>query len=203
MSIEPRPIGDGPEESTAGGCRPGALVDEQFIAGVAAPRDEGQVEGSLGDPITACVHHAGISPLRMAESSQVTDEALMSRAELTGQFPPGPPRFEHVERQQVGPPDIAPGPEKEDGLPVFHGKSFRSLGPFLLQHLMEVIPLRSQSKGSGESALFPLPTSIDTLLELWPSIQQEVAHCIACVCVALNSLWGGLSLGRVPTRRSV
>ena len=185
----------GPGASTAGGCRPGVPEVEKFDAVDANPREEEVDERPLSGPLSACVHHAGISPGQTTVMPTVADEPLTSSGALLKQFPPGPPRFEHVERLQARPSVTVPGPEKDEGESFFHGKSVRQLGPFLLQHLMEVLPLRSQTKGGGNSALFPLPTSIDTLVALWPTIQQEVSQWILCVCVALNSLWGGLKFG--------
>ena len=75
------------------------------------------------------------------------------------------------------------------------GKSVQHLGSFVLQRLMEVTSLRSQLTGGGDSALFPLPTSIVVLQTLWTMIHPEVLNWVVCVCLGLNSLWGGVNLG--------
>lgn len=71
------------------------------------------------------------------------------------------------------------------------GLSFAECGPRVFQRLLEVVPLRSQSKGrDSTAAIFPLPTSKNSLLECFPGLCDSVATWCLCVCVGLNSLWG-------------
>lgn len=56
---------------------------------------------------------------------------------------------------------------------------------------MGVFPLRSSTTGKGKADIFPLPTSIVFLKGLWDGVDEDVVSWVACVCLSLNSLWGG------------
>ena len=79
---------------------------------------------------------------------------------------------------------------KEGDCSSFEGQRIDRLGSLILQRLMEVAPLRSKTMGRGETAFFPLPTSISVLGSLWPTRRREVIDWVTCVCVGLNSFWG-------------
>lgn len=65
------------------------------------------------------------------------------------------------------------------------------LGSRVLQGFLEVLPLRSQTKeGRDGGSLFPLPTSRNTLKDLFPDLAEEGMSWLIGVCVSLNSLWG-------------
>ncbi len=79
-----------------------------------------------------------------------------------------------------------------DGL---NGVSFRELGPFILQRLLEVsicFPLRSQSTGNGRLRdVFPLPTSREILRDVGNLSSPQATSWLISLCIGLNSLWGG------------
>eukprot|EP00438_Fugacium_kawagutii_P035425 Skav206960 [mRNA] locus=scaffold255:97287:103925:- [translate_table: standard] len=65
-------------------------------------------------------------------------------------------------------------------------------GFFLFQRLLEVVPLCSQPTGKVEpKAVFPLPTSRSILIENFPELSESELCWLLCVCVSLNSFWGG------------
>lgn len=75
------------------------------------------------------------------------------------------------------------------------GKGILEMGPKVLQWVLEVFPLRSQSTGEGGSfSLFPLPTSRASLLNVFPSLETAEVSWLICICVSLNSIWGGALL---------
>ena len=118
-----------------------------------------------------------------------------SGAAQVGTFPPNPPRFEVVEDEPSHQQPCQDVMEKGESALDLDGRSVQQLGSFLLQRLMEVTSLRSQLTGCGDTALFPLPTSINLLQTLWATIDSEVLNWVVCVCLGLNSLWGGDNLG--------
>ena len=80
----------------------------------------------------------------------------------------------------------------QDGSPRQSGEKVSELGARVLQCILEVFPLRSQSMGGGDGKLlFPLPTSRDTLALVCPSVSGCELNWLLCVCVGLNSFWGG------------
>ena len=119
----------------------------------------------------------------------------MSSSAQAMTFPPCPLLFESVEDVRGEQQPCQDVMEKGDSALNLDGKSVQQLGSLVLQRLMEVASLRSQTTGGGDSALFPLPTSIDVLRTLWTNIDPEVLNWIVCVCLGLNSLWGGECLG--------
>ena len=94
-------------------------------------------------------------------------------------------------------------PHAEKDLPGsrFRHASVSGLGSFLVQRLLEVLPLRSKLMGRvSTSAMLPLPTSRDVLLHLWPGTPEEVLMWVLAVCLSLNSIWGGsLHTDKQPT----
>ena len=82
--------------------------------------------------------------------------------------------------------------KKENPLLSLKGETLGSCGRFLLQRLLEVLPLRSQYMGGGNvRSIFPLPTSRDVLEKEFPDLNVDETVWLACVCVSLNSVWGG------------
>ena len=72
------------------------------------------------------------------------------------------------------------------------GKCLGSCGHVLLQKLLEVIPLRSKTKGKREkTAIFPLPTSRVQLQKAFPELSEDEVSWTVALCVSLNSFWGG------------
>ena len=72
------------------------------------------------------------------------------------------------------------------------GRTLKNLGSFLLQGILEVVPLRSKSMGrQNRGSLFPLPTSRDILKERVPEFDDESLSWLLGLFVSLNSFWGG------------
>ena len=70
--------------------------------------------------------------------------------------------------------------------------SIKGVGVQVLQKFLEVLPLRSKSTGSGQvDTLFPVPTSRTILQSLYPSLDQSEISWFCCICLGLNSFWGG------------
>eukprot|EP00438_Fugacium_kawagutii_P006828 Skav227026 [mRNA] locus=scaffold456:236256:249187:+ [translate_table: standard] len=108
------------------------------------------------------------------------------RSQEVDSFPPEPPA-DAVEAK----PDVTKA-KKADLLSSMAGLRFGSLGQILLGKLLEVLPLRSKSTGKpGNKSLFPLPTSSSVLLGVCPGICDDVVGWVLCMCLSLNSLWGG------------
>eukprot|EP00438_Fugacium_kawagutii_P032414 Skav234917 [mRNA] locus=scaffold840:917441:922639:+ [translate_table: standard] len=84
-------------------------------------------------------------------------------------------------------------PEKKDG--ACSGDGMGGLvgwGPVLLQQLLEVLPLCSKAMGKGfGGGVYPLPTSGSLLVEFTGSPEGPKTTWLQCLCVALNSMWGG------------
>eukprot|EP00438_Fugacium_kawagutii_P030494 Skav202357 [mRNA] locus=scaffold53:218927:223660:- [translate_table: standard] len=71
------------------------------------------------------------------------------------------------------------------------GKTLKGLGPLVLQHLLEAVPLRSSTTGSGRvPGIFPLPTSRMKLSMACPNLDDEGLSWLVAICVSLNSIWG-------------
>ena len=91
---------------------------------------------------------------------------------------------------KTGPHDSLPS-KKGEAVSLLVGKTLGQTGTFLLQSLLEVLPLRSKLKGKYEKcSLFPLPTSREALEKVHPSMNFDEVSWFVCVCVSLNSLWG-------------
>eukprot|EP00438_Fugacium_kawagutii_P023978 Skav204023 [mRNA] locus=scaffold229:88479:92291:+ [translate_table: standard] len=79
-----------------------------------------------------------------------------------------------------------PGP-----LQGLEGRTLGELGPWLLQQLLECLPLRSKTTGRRSSvSIFPLPTSRSCFDDLGLSLSGDEVSWMLCTCLALNSLWG-------------
>ena len=134
--------------------------------------------------------------------STVADEVSMSGADLFQEFPPRPPSFHGSGSEGAAPAQVVMTAEKSarDLGPV--GSSVSESGSFLVQKLLEVLPLRSKSTGKVDSsALLPLPTSRHVFMHLWPDCPEQVLQWVTCVCLSLNSFWGELIFAdREPTR---
>ena len=80
------------------------------------------------------------------------------------------------------------------GAQCLEGLTLGKLGARVLQLLLEVIPLRSQSTGNRSSvSAYPLPTSREWLQECFPSFNGEEISWLLCLCVGLNTVWGGVT----------
>lgn len=82
------------------------------------------------------------------------------------------------------------GPDKKS-LSELEGLGVHEMGHKILQWLLEVVPVRGQSKGGGNGlSLFPLPTSSLSLGRASPSLSALDLSWLVSTCVSLNSLWG-------------
>eukprot|EP00438_Fugacium_kawagutii_P003204 Skav218049 [mRNA] locus=scaffold214:1185583:1189080:- [translate_table: standard] len=81
---------------------------------------------------------------------------------------------------------------KSDAVTGLGGMSLSECGTHVLQQILEILPLRSQNLGVGcGSTVYPLPTSRTEIAKSVPvTSDDELAWCL-CVCISLNSLWGG------------
>ena len=81
--------------------------------------------------------------------------------------------------------------EKSSESAIFSGKTLGNSGARLLQYLLEVFTLRSQTTGlRDKSAIFPLPTSRSKLAEAFPKLRDDELSWLVICCVCLNSYWG-------------
>lgn len=81
---------------------------------------------------------------------------------------------------------------KKDARDSVAGLRLGECGVLLAKKLLEVLPLRSQTTGKGNSGgIFPLPTSRSCFLDLEPSLNNEELAWMGCVTSSLNSMWGG------------
>ena len=91
--------------------------------------------------------------------------------------------------------------KKGDVLQQLTGKVLGSCGPWLLQKVLEVLPLRSKFTGKATCrTLFPLPTSRSILCEAFPSLSDDEMTWLVCVCMGLNSMWGETTFSDSPIR---
>eukprot|EP00435_Cladocopium_sp_Y103_P064326 s581_g26.t1 len=81
---------------------------------------------------------------------------------------------------------------KKDASFALQGLQLGQCGSVLVQRLLEVLPLCSQTTGKGDShSLFPLPTSRSSFLALFPDLIPQELVWLECLCLSLNSCWGG------------
>eukprot|EP00438_Fugacium_kawagutii_P026107 Skav224735 [mRNA] locus=scaffold3343:16799:24817:- [translate_table: standard] len=79
------------------------------------------------------------------------------------------------------------------------GLTLGECGCLVHQRLLEVLPLRSQSLGERKpDELFPLPTSRDVLVAEFSDVSDNVVSWLLCVCLSLNSFWGGVLHSNEP-----
>ena len=72
------------------------------------------------------------------------------------------------------------------------GELLGSCGFSLLQLLLGELPLRSQPTGRRDSrSIFPLPSSRSILEYSFPGLDECEISWLRCVCLSLNSFWGG------------
>ena len=87
--------------------------------------------------------------------------------------------------------DKQPDREKSLAPASLEGLNLVQCGPVLLQRLLEVVLLRSQTSGKRDKySIFPLPTSRSMLSEEFDLKDDETSWLIG-VCIGLNSFWGG------------
>ena len=148
---------------------------------------------AAGSLVEEPVDGPGTMPLcgqSLPEHEAKADEVTTSVIDEEFSFPPPPPKFEGGGVSCQGTLGLPMGLGKEVECSSFEGQRIDRLGSLILQRLMEVAPLRSKTMGRGETAFFPLPTSISVLRSLWPTCQSEVIDWVTCVCVGLNTFWG-------------
>eukprot|EP00438_Fugacium_kawagutii_P001652 Skav236323 [mRNA] locus=scaffold97:171922:176667:+ [translate_table: standard] len=108
----------------------------------------------------------------------------------SGSFPEGKPVEPSADRDDLA--YLADAPEGKEEAASLQGLTLSECGPLVFQKLLEVIPLRSKHTGrDSTAAIFPLPTSRSTILECFPDQTDSMITWCLCVCVGLNSLWGG------------
>ena len=101
------------------------------------------------------------------------------------------PSFSPADLAKTG-PEPCPRQGKKDAPESLVTGSLGDHGSFLLQQLLEVLPLRSQPKGRTDSrSLFPLPSSRSLLEFAFPDLSEREMDWLRCVVISLNSLWGG------------
>ena len=119
------------------------------------------------------------------------DEMAKSAIVFPDIFPPQPPAFEGS--MVGGAASAEHSPHAEKRFPGFRASddSVSGTDSFLVQRLLEVLPLRSKlTGGESASAMLPLPTSKDVLLHLWPETPENVLMWVLAVCLSLNSMGG-------------
>lgn len=110
--------------------------------------------------------------------------------QLGGRCGPTGPAFGAAAFEPTG-CSVASAREKIDAALSSSCNTMGSMGQVLLQELLEVLPLRSQYTGGvGRKALFPLPSSIEFLLEIEPDLSVDESSWVLCLIFSLNSLWG-------------
>ena len=101
------------------------------------------------------------------------------------------PSFSPADLAKTG-PEPCPRQRKKDAPESLVTGNLGDHGSFLLQRLLEVLPLRSQPKGRTDSrSLFPLPSSRSLLEFAFPDLSERELDWLRCVVISLNSLWGG------------
>ena len=126
--------------------------------------------------------------------SDPADEAATSAVDGSPEFPPRPPSFHGCGPSSGDPVSVEPIAEKSASSLGLSVSSISGSGAFLVQKLLEVLPLRSKSPGKdAASALLPLPTSYSVLTHLWPDASDEVKQWVICVGLSLNSYWGAFA----------
>ena len=116
----------------------------------------------------------------------------MAPSAVVFSFPPQPPAFEGSMVGGVASAEQRPHAEKSMPGFQFSDESVSGMGSFLVQRLLEVLPLRSKLTGrESTSAMLPLPTSKEVLLHLWPETPEVILMWVLAVCLSLNSIWGG------------
>ena len=144
-----------------------------------APRREGLGEDLLEDAMNGLAgRHSqvgdGSGPVSIVRPSVTTMDAGFSKNLLHGI-----------------PPSSGKKDEALDGTLDGASLNFLGLGPQVLQKFLEVLPLRSQTMGSGGSdSVFPFPTSKEVLQELFPGLCCESLCWLSGICLGLNSFWG-------------
>ena len=119
------------------------------------------------------------------------DEAAMSAVADFSDFPPRPPSFHGCGDRSGDTEPVDPTAEKSVSGLGLSVSSVSGSGAFLVQKLLEVLPLRSKTPGKdAASALLPLPTSYSVITHLWPDVPEEVKQWVICVGLSLNSYWG-------------
>ena len=155
-------------------------------AGDGAPEWVGDLVGALG---TGAV---GLDGSMQAVVDQPTTMSPSLGDKALRQFPPMPPPFVSEAGKVKAPDtDVRSAQKVSEGTNLV-GRPFSELGGLLVRWFMEVSPLRSKTTGKGTSkSVFPMPTSIEFFRTLWPSGCEESWQWMRCVCVGLNSFWGG------------
>lgn len=143
------------------------------------PQREGLGEDLPEDTMSGLAeHHSlvsdGLGPVSIVRPSVTTMDAGFSKNLLHGI-----------------PPSSGKKDEAFDGTLDGPTLNFLGLGPQVLQKFLEVLPLRSQTMGSGGSdSVFPFPTSKEVLQGLFPGLCCESLCWLSGICLGLNSFWG-------------
>ncbi len=135
--------------------------------GIADARMVGSPPGTVVEP----------NPVLFTRPSVTTTDVGFSNADGTSGIPP------HSGKS---------GEDVESMLLEQGSLCIKGVGVRVLQKFLEVLPLRSKSTGSGQvDSLFPVPTSRTILQSLYPSLDQCEISWFCCICLGLNSFWGG------------
>ena len=187
-----------------GSIHPPAGYEEGLAQALRQMNHPGPVEAPDGavSALAQSVHVA--APKRAALNSFATDEVA---AEVTDQAVPklmAQNSFD-IHQESLTGPGVADAAGLEPTLGAFEsaigkndavlsvtGRTLGKCGTVLVTKLLEVLPLRSQSKGKGsKEAIFPLPSSRSIFLSFDPFMSDEVISWAQCVAFSLNSSWGG------------
>lgn len=95
-----------------------------------------------------------------------------------------------------------PSEEKDASSFSCEGLKLKGLGSTILQMFLEVLPFRSKTSGSRDTfSLFPLPTSRESLKEVFPISDDDELSWVILLMIGLNSTWGGeLFFDGAPSR---
>ena len=171
-----QPAGDLNASSYEGGVATAPCCEDAELA--LAPEGGNPIHTTGG--LAQSLHVTGAPALKMNSFESVMDNAgPMCQASFSMPFEDADGR-ERVRKKKGG------------VLADLDGKNMSTCGSFLLQRLLECLPLRSQYTGKvGNLALFPLPSSRDVFLELDETAGDDVLSWMTCLCISLNSVWGG------------
>ena len=183
-----------------GSRHPPAGYEEGLAQALRQMKHPGPVEAPDGavSALAQSVHVA--APKRAALNSFATDEVA---AEVTDQAVPklmAQNSFD-IHQESLTGPGVADAAGLEPTLGAFEsaigkndavlsvtGRTLGKCGTVLVTKLLEVLPLRSQSKGKGsKEAIFPLPSSRSIFLSFDPFMSDEVISWAQCVTFSLNS----------------
>ena len=145
----------------------------------------------LGAPLLHSVGDASAraqQSLHVAQTSTSEERIRLERADDCGLTGPGLSPTGYAMTSQTS----CESAGKKNALSDLSGETSGYFGFCLLQQLLEVLPLRSQPIGRRDPrSFFPLPSSRSSLEYAFPGLDEHEIAWLRCVCLALNSYWGG------------